>query len=1033
MEQFIADLHLHSRFSRATSKKLSPSLLAAWGTLKGVDILATSDFTHPQWLEMLEEELEPCSNGLFKLRGDPDLSHLVPGVDFTLKSRVRFMLGTEISSIYKSGGKVRKVHNLVYMPGMEQAREFNRRLGEVGNLESDGRPILGLDSRDLLEMVLETDPLAYLVPAHIWTPWFSVFGSKSGFDSLQECFRDLAGHIFALETGLSSDPDMNWMWSALDRYFLVSNSDAHSGENICREANIFQGEPGYEGIYRALRREGLGHKFLGTLEFYPEEGKYHMDGHRKCGVVLDPRETMACGGVCPVCGKKLTVGVLNRVLALADREEPKKPAGHPDFSSLIPLCEILSEVLGTGPKSKKVRSMYFRMLGKFRSELDILRTVPREELAAFSGHVAEGISRMRRNNVIRLPGFDGQYGRISVFSRKERLAMTKGPMFADLKGEMPEDEDPEVSPPRDPEEAGGAEPAEPEITAMAFNDRQKQAVEEGPGPVLVVAGPGTGKTQTLLGRIQRLMQEGVNPRHVLAVTFTRKAAREMKERLSKVAGNRAVPQAETLHALAFEYWQQVHNEIPLILSDEEAKKLFSRANPGLKGAEFKQNWEKYCLARERQESTGEYGDAFSRAKRDRGLVEYVDLLDFWYQEIKSGNYARPFTHVLVDEVQDLSPLQLKLVCKLVPGNGNGFFGIGDPRQSIYSFRGAERDVPSFLQKKWPGLRVVALDKNYRCAEKIIGYSSSLFPEADPLQATLSLDGRIRLFRAKTDFQENAWITDRVKELIGGTAHWQADAAESDAEYLAPGEVAVLVRLKALIPGLAAAMKRSGVPCSTPEQEVFFREPRVALILRTVARMLGMAEENDVLDCPERILAKGPSGLPVYLQDIPPFDVMFWQGRAFKQLKEAFDRHGGWSGVLNEVHLENELDAVREKAQKVRIMTMHAAKGLEFEAVFIPGLEDGLVPMKSMDVLLGKSEENSREVDEEEERRLLYVALTRAKSRLFLSHCSSRKLYGRTLRLHPSRFLKELPREEVRVTEAKAHKKKREKPVNMFWK
>ncbi|MFO7816123.1 MAG: UvrD-helicase domain-containing protein [Thermodesulfobacteriota bacterium] len=1031
MEQFVADLHIHSCFSRATSKKLSPSLLAAWGTLKGVDILATSDFTHPEWLEMLENELEPCSNGLFRLRGDPELSHLVPGVEFSLKSRVRFLLGTEISSIYKKNGKVRKIHNLVYMPSMDRVREFNRKLGQVGNLEADGRPILGLDAHDLLEMVLETDPLAYLVPAHIWTPWFSVFGSKSGFDSLHECFGDLSEHIFALETGLSSDPEMNWLWSELDKYFMVSNSDAHSGENICREANIFQGEPGYEGIYRALRKEGLGHKFLGTLEFYPEEGKYHLDGHRKCGIVMDPRETMACNGICPVCGKKMTIGVLNRILSLADRKEPAKPAGHPGFSSLIPLCEILSEILGTGPKSKKVRSMYFRMLGRFRSELNILRNVPLEDLGRFSGYAAEGVGRMRRNDVFRLPGFDGQYGQIAVFSQKERLAMANGPMFASLEGTRVQKEKKQVLPANDTLASTGDGAEKKDKRELVFNPAQIEAVRKGPGPVLVLAGPGTGKTQTLLGRVHRLLRRGVSPRQILALTFTRKAAQEMKERLAASAGNSAVPQAETLHALAFDYWQKVHNEAPLIISEEEGKKMFSGANPDLKGAQLRSQWAKYCLAREKGESAGEYGDKFAGVKQNRNLVEYSDLLEFWLQELLSGNFIRPFTHVLVDEIQDLSPLQLEVIRNLVSRNGDGFFGIGDPRQSIYSFRGAQKDVRAYLRDIWPDLHVVGLDKNYRSDARILEYSAALFPEDAPLQATVEHAGGIRLFKARSDLQENRWIADRIKELIGGTAHWQADSAECDAQYLAPGDIAVLVRLKALIPGMAGALKRNGIPFSVPEKEVFYREPRIELVLRTVSRMLGISGEDEVLECPERILARGPESVGAYLRDIPPFDALFWEGREFKELKAAYKQHGGWSGLLNAVRLENEMDAVRQKAQKVRIMTMHAAKGLEFEAVFIPALEDGLMPMTGMDMLLGRNDEEHAEVDLEEEKRLLYVALTRAKSRLFLSHAASRKLYGKTLHLHSSRFLEELPDDGILVTASRAHKKRREKVISLL--
>jgi len=408
MEQFIADLHIHSRFSRATSKSITPRHLAAWAAVKGVNVLATGDFTHPEWIEELKSQLKDDGNGLFVLKDTRPLYGEIPFMEKSLPGRVRFMLQTEISSIYKRGGKVRKVHNLVYMPSFEAAEKFNQRLAQVGNLASDGRPILGLDSRHLLEMVLETDPLAYLIPAHIWTPWFSVFGSKSGFDSLEECFGSLTREIFALETGLSSDPEMNWTLSALDRYFLVSNSDAHSGEKLAREANLFSGEPSYEGIYRALKGEGVGHKFLGTVEFFPEEGKYHLDGHRKCGVIMEPRQTFARGGICPVCGKPLTVGVLNRVLKLADRETPVKPSKHPGFVSLIPLTEVLSEIIGTGPGTKKVRNFYAKLLRRHGSELSILQDVPAEDLRQSSAVLAEAVGRMRRGQVIRNPGFDGQ-------------------------------------------------------------------------------------------------------------------------------------------------------------------------------------------------------------------------------------------------------------------------------------------------------------------------------------------------------------------------------------------------------------------------------------------------------------------------------------------------------------------------------------------------------------------------------------------------------------------------------------------------
>ena len=322
MKYFRADLHVHSRFSRATSGRLNIRNLAAWSMIKGLSVMSTGDFTHPAWRDELRRDLVYDDNsGLYRVREKTPLETEIPG--FSRPDGVsepQFLIQAEISSIYKKDGSVRKVHNVVIMPSLESADKLSNKLAAIGNITSDGRPILGLDCEHLLEMVLEADERGVLIPAHIWTPWFSLFGSKSGFDALEDCFGSLSSHIFALETGLSSDPDMNRLWSALDRYALVSNSDAHSGENLGREANLFEGTPSYDGIFDALRRaardeEGSGCIYRGTVEFFPEEGKYHLDGHRACNVVLEPEESMKIGNICPVCGKPLTVGVLHRVMA----------------------------------------------------------------------------------------------------------------------------------------------------------------------------------------------------------------------------------------------------------------------------------------------------------------------------------------------------------------------------------------------------------------------------------------------------------------------------------------------------------------------------------------------------------------------------------------------------------------------------------------------------------------------------------------------------------------------------------------------
>ncbi|MFW6054919.1 MAG: UvrD-helicase domain-containing protein, partial [Thermodesulfobacteriota bacterium] len=796
MDLFYSDLHIHSRYSRATSKSLTLRNLAAWGELKGLHVLGTGDFTHPGWLQEIEETLIQEESGLLKLRDPDGLDREIPWMrGETIPGKIRFMLCTEISSIYKSRGAVRKIHNLVFMPDLEKAKHFSRRLSQVGNLESDGRPILGLDARDLLEMVLESDPLAFLVPAHIWTPWFSLFGSKSGFDRIEDCFRDLSKHIFALETGLSSDPEMNWLWSRLDRYTLISNSDAHSGEKLAREAGIFSGEPAYETILRAMKNQGLGSKFLGTIEFFPEEGKYHLDGHRKCGVVVDPKEAMLPGRLCPQCGKPLTQGVLNRIVTLADRSQPRRPAQSPDFISLIPLQEVLSEILGVGPKTKTVTNTYKQLLLKFGSELQVLQNIPLDDLKSFNPLLAEGIARMRRKDVYKEPGFDGQFGRITAFTPRERQKFNRGRKqtavrskqtqipLSTRQGEIPSAALLSASDQPDPD--------------PGLNPEQQTAVEAGRDPLLVLAGPGTGKTRTLLGRVERLINQGCNPRQILIVTFTRAAAKEIKERLVEVFGpEQGLPIVDTLHALAFETWLQTARQSPTLLTDEEAEQIFARANNHLSAKEAKQAKVQLDLAREMRHIPDDLAASarnFSEHKDSWNLVDYSDLLEGWLELIESGAYSNPFNHVLVDEVQDLSPLQIELVTKLLPEKGTGFFAIGDPRQSIYSFRGAVGDCSETFRKIWPDLRVVGLKENYRSRQNLLDFSGSLFPDSRNLSARNPGKGQLVFYHARNFRQEALWIGRQIKGLLGSTSHSETDRGHEGG--LAPGDIGILFRFK----------------------------------------------------------------------------------------------------------------------------------------------------------------------------------------------------------------------------------------------
>jgi len=393
----IADLHLHSKFSRATSREMDVETLTAWCGLKGITVVGTGDFTHPVWLRELKAKLTPTGRGLF--------TH----------GAQHFMLTVEVSNIYPQGGRLRKIHNIILAPSFEVVDRINAVLARFGSLMADGRPTLSLPSDKLVEYVMEISPECMLIPAHVWTPWFSLYGSNSGFDALAECFGDQAHHIRAVETGLSSDPPMNWRLSQLDGVTLVSNSDAHSPPKLGREANVLNCELDYADMLRVLRGDDRA-RFLFTIEFFPEEGKYHFDGHRACGRRLSPAETRDAQGRCPGCGRPVTVGVMSRVDALADRPEDRGGEGRVPFRNLIPLEEIIAAAFGSQPGTGAVREEYLKLVRALGGEFHVLLDAPLEDLARHTRpRVVEGVRRMREGRVVIQPGYDGVFGEIHVF------------------------------------------------------------------------------------------------------------------------------------------------------------------------------------------------------------------------------------------------------------------------------------------------------------------------------------------------------------------------------------------------------------------------------------------------------------------------------------------------------------------------------------------------------------------------------------------------------------------------------------------
>ena len=1071
---FYADLHVHSKYSRATSRNCDLEHLAIWARKKGIAVVGTGDFTHPAWRAEIREKLVPAEPGLFRLR--PDIERAVeeqlPPACRSERTTTRFMLSVEISTIYKKLDKTRKIHHLIYTPDLDAMDRVTASLDRIGNLNSDGRPILGLDSRHILEITLESDPGSYLVPAHIWTPWFAALGSKSGFDAIDDCYGDLAPHIFAVETGLSSDPPMNWRVSSLDRFRLVSNSDAHSPEKLGREVCVFDTDLDYFALRRALETgEGYG----GTLEFFPEEGKYHLDGHRSCEVRLSPNETRKHEGLCPVCGKPLTVGVMHRVEDLADRpEEAAPPATAGAMQSLIPLPEILSEILAVGPKSRRVSQHYESLLGRLGPELPLLNAVPVEDIRpASSSLVAEAVSRLRRQEVVRHAGYDGVYGTIRLFEDAELRGFTRGAsLFGDApappasaerdpapsRAESPRQEkdgppgtvgeafgSPPPAPassshraPAAPAPRGGdaahAVPAEESTDVLSGLDAdQRRAAEITSGPLLIVAGPGSGKTRTLTHRIAHLVaSRRAAPAECLAITFTRRAAGEMRERLRALLPNvwEDVP-LHTFHSFGLSVLQEHRNAAGLqrgfrVASDDERVQLLRDA---LDLSERKARAHLAAISRTRRTADspdasgdpaeagagpGGIAEAYRREMELRNWVDFDDLVIRTADILESvpevrAEYRRRHPFVSIDEYQDVDGQQVRLVRQLVP-RGGGICAIGDPDQAIYRFRGADMRFFSEFRAHFPGTRVVRLARNYRSDRNIVALSSQVIARSGSGQRSIpaieNAPDLVTLHEAPTEKAEAEFIVQSLEQALGGHSFFSIDSgrsAESDGRDLSFSDFAVLYRTEAQVPPLVEALARSGMPFQQRSHHRLLDHPGVAGLVDALREAPG-AEAGSVLERLEGLRPDGGDGDAA-------------EARAARELLRPVAEACGDDAdrFLAELALGTEVDTWDPRADRISLLTLHAAKGLEFPVVFIAGCEDGLLPLT-----WGKPDP----ADLEEERRLFYVGVTRTRSKLFLTRATKRLARGKVRERAPSPYLADieerlLERRRARLPEREA--------------
>lgn len=1074
---YIGDLHIHSRYSRATSKDGTPEHLELWARRKGIHIVGTGDFTHPAWRKELEEKLEPAEDGLYVLKKEYRIRDGIAPEDFV----PRFVVTGEISSIYKKMDKVRKVHSLILLPGLEAAETISKKLEAIGNIHSDGRPILGLDCRDLAEILLTLCPDAMYVPAHIWTPHFSMFGAFSGFNTVEECFEDMAPHIHAVETGLSSDPPMNWRVSALDQYQLISNSDAHSPAKLGREATLFQSELSYEGLYRAIQTgEGL----YGTIEFFPEEGKYHFDGHRKCHVCLSPEEAEKYQGKCPVCGKKLTVGVSHRIAQLCDRPEGSTGENARPFESLMPLPEVIGAAVGRASTSVNVVRKYEEMIRTLGPEFEILRNVPEEDIRrSFGGTIASGIGRLRRGEVTRIPGFDGEYGKIQLFSREELNNVDGQISFFDVfdapeaalehSGETLKDHS---TGEKSAALAGAAAASEnmpavsPDLGAAALlskggdlsagtaqfpsgssglfdglNSGQQEAVTCLDRCVAVVAGPGTGKTKTLISRLAYMLNvRRIRPGHITAVTFTNKAAGELKERLTKdpaVKNSARRIHVGTFHALCLELLKKQGQ--PFTLADscetmELAAEIIREYGLKLTPGQFLQQ---ISLSKSGEEISSLLSDpvaAYNTRLHQMGALDFDDLI---LRVLAMEDQKWPqFDYLLVDEFQDINPVQYKLI-RHWNRHGKELFVIGDADQSIYGFRGSDHTCFDRLSQDFPERRLLRLTQNYRCTPQILESALSVIrnnpgPERI-LKACCQPGEPVQAVHSKSERSMAIYIAHEINRYIGGIdmldaqeKAWQ-DGAGRTRSF---SDIAVLYRTHRQARLLEECLQSEGIPYVVAGRDDFLNEknvrgslaffdwmlhPENEIAARTCLKLLWDYEDNDLS---REILEKYRTQFEPVFKKKPDKFMEAWikvmdlsRDEGMEKLSHMTGFYKNMETFMDAIHLGIESDLARcggknYNADAVTLMTLHGSKGLEFPVVMIYGLEKGMLPYES----------EKHPSDVEEERRLLFVGITRAKEELVL-----------TWTKEPSIFLSELPENVLRQESGGSRKNSGAMQMSLF--
>ncbi len=1028
--RFIADFHIHSSYSRATSNLLKPENLDLHARLKGIKVVGTGDFTHPEWVKKLKEKLIEKEPGLYSLKEEYKIkSSLIEGRD-----EIRFLLTSEISLIYKKKDKVRKIHILLFAPNFEIVEKIQKKFEQLKfNIKSDGRPILGIDAKAILEILLNISENILFVPAHIWTPWFSLLGDKSGFDSIEECFEDMSKYIYALETGLSSDLPMNWLCSFLDNCLFLSNSDAHSPEMLGRNANIFNCDLNYFEIINVIKNRDY-NKFIGTIDLFPQEGKYHFDGHRKCNIRYNPLQTVKNSYLCPVCNKKLTVGVMHRVAELSDRADYKDRKEKSNFYYIIPLKEILSNIYKKGESSKIVIDEYNRLISSGATEFDILLNYDLGKIESLGNEkLYYAIKKMREGDVHIEEGYDGEFGRIYLFNDEELNEIKNKSTLFDFKEKeeseikwyakyMPIDFDIKEFKEEKKRYNEKQIKSERQNFLETENIEQKRAIEYLQGNLLILAGPGTGKTYTITQKIFNIIQKNeMQPEEILVITFSNRAKDELKERLlNLLKQEQGFPFVETFHSFGYLIIRENislfdRKENFIIIDDNDKEKILEAI--GIKKRYYKKVIEGISNVKNNFKKEEDIKDInarkiFNEYENFLKTNNLFDLDDLLYKPMLVFNnnkdfldsYKKKFKYIFIDEYQDINYIQYSLI-KMLASDNCPICSIGDPDQAIYGFRGASNKFINQFQSDYKDAITLNLTKNYRSSQYILDSGCGILQKEKNLIANFKGD-KIKIIKYSTHLSEAEGIARTIQNLIGGTTFFSIDSnviKEEQKENIGFKDIAILCRIKEQFKPFIEAFHNHNIPYQIVDKDTIFENKIVNNILnilkysysqnefiKNILKINGINITIDfinILNQEEDIVKK----IELIIKEI-------FHNNINEQLKEKLLNYCSNKKVeelIQKSALDSDTDFVNTKIESVKLMTLHSSKGLEFEAVFIPGCEDGLLPFSIFDDYKG---------DIEEEKRLFYVGMTRAKRYLYLSYTKSRVMYGKEYKLKMSRFL-----------------------------